>query len=490
MALSSLTKRLRPLLVLGSLLCLALSLPQASAFGPFAGSLLRAGQRLIAWEEAASPDCGAPPIEPFPARQRARQLAQLGVDRWHQAGITGKGIKIAILDSGFRGYRAHLGRALPQRVIARSFRADGNLEAKDSQHGILCGEILHALAPSAELLLANWDPDSPRQFLDAVRWARQQGAQIITCSLIMPSWSDGEGGGPIHATLADIVGKGNAAGDILCFASAGNTAKRHWSGTFHAAKDGYHEWQAGQTSNRLTPWGCDRISVELCWQPGARYRLSVYDLLTGNKVGHVKTECEPDRCCTVVRYLPEVGHLYQVRVRLVQGKPGRFHVVALGGDLEYTTLHGSIPFPGDGTEVLAIGAVDSQGRRAPYSSCGPNSSRPKPDLVEPVPFPSLWRPRPFTGTSAAAPQAAALAALCWSGHRDWTAAHVRDVLMSAAQPLGPRGHSWETGNGLAVMPIDHIPALSPPIPAARAPIQLPPPSVPMTEVLPVSGKSG
>ena len=81
-------------------------------------------------------------------------------------------MKVAILDSGFRGYRAHLGKALPDTVLVQSFRADSNLEAKDSQHGILCGEVVHALAPEANLLFANWDPDKPEQFLQAARWAR------------------------------------------------------------------------------------------------------------------------------------------------------------------------------------------------------------------------------------------------------------------------------------------------------------------------------
>lgn len=482
------TKRLRPLLALGGLLILALTLPHAAAFGPYAGSLVRAGQLLVAWEQAATPDCGLPPVEPYPSRQRARHLAQLGIDRWHQAGITGRGVKIAILDSGFRGYRDHLGKALPERVTVRSFRGDGNLEAKDSQHGILCGEILHALAPDAELLLANWDPDSWQQFLDAVRWARRQGAQVISCSLIMPSWSDGEGGGPIHEALAGIVGKGNAAGDLLCFASAGNTAKRHWAGAYHAGRESWHEWQTGQTINTLTPWGCDRVSVELCWPPGPAYRLSVTDALTGAKVGHLRTCCDKDRCCAVVRFTPEVGHHYHVRLRLTHGNAGRFHIVALGGDLEWATRNGSIPFPGDGSSVLAVGAVDHLGRRAPYSSCGPNSDRPKPDIVEPVPFASLWRPRPFTGTSAAAPQAAALAALWWSRQRDWTAAQVRAAMLQSVRPLDPRGHSWETGHGLAVLP-GNLPVVPGVAPNAWVPANSPQPaSIPM--IVPFPGKSG
>ena len=93
--------------------------------------------------------------------------------RWHSSGYRGRALKIAVLDTGFRGYVLHLGGALPGHVAARSFRGDGDLEAKNSQHGILCAEVLHSIAPEAELLLANWDPDRPDEFLEAVRWARR-----------------------------------------------------------------------------------------------------------------------------------------------------------------------------------------------------------------------------------------------------------------------------------------------------------------------------
>src|SRR5262249_9759519 len=144
----------------------------------------------------------APPT----AVARVEHLEQLGVDRWHAAGCRGQGVKIAILDSGFRGYRDYLGQSLPSKVAVRSFRHDGHLEAKDSQHGILCGEVIHALAPDAELLFANWEPEQPERFLDAVRWACEQGATLISCSVIMPTWSDGEGGGLVHERMARILG--------------------------------------------------------------------------------------------------------------------------------------------------------------------------------------------------------------------------------------------------------------------------------------------
>jgi subtilisin family serine protease len=195
------------------------------------------------------------------------------------------------------------------------------------------------------------------------------------------------------------------------------------------------------------------VSVELCRYAGAtEFELRVADLTAGREVGRARTAPAADRCGAAVAFVPEPGHRYALRVRRTEGGAGSFHVVVLGGGLRYATAPGSIPFPGDGPEVIAVGAVDQQGRRLAYSSCGPNSGRPKPDLVAPVPFPSGWRTRPFTGTSAATPQAAALAALLWSRHPDWTARRVRQALRDAARHTGPARHDGETGFGQIHLP--------------------------------------
>jgi subtilisin family serine protease len=406
---------------------------------------------LAAETPALANDDSAPPYAD-PLGQRLQQLARLGADRWYAAGYRGRGIKVAILDTGFRGYRDYLGKALPEHVTVQSFRGDGNLEAKDSQHGILCGEVVHALAPDAELLLANWEPDRSDQFLAAVRWARQQGARILSCSLIMPSWSDGEGGGGVHAELARLLGSGNAIADALCFASAGNTALRHWSGSFHDGGHGFHEWQPGKETNEVRPWGETKTSVELYWQTKADYDLRVLDETAKTEVAQSAATEGVKRSAAVARFLPQASHAYAVQVRVAHGPAGAFHLVALGAGLQYADARGSIPFPADGPEIIAVGAVGLDGQRMGYSSCGPNSKEPKPDLVAPVPFASLWRPRPFSGTSASAPQAAALAALWWSRYPDWTAAQIRSALCASACDLGPPGHDYETGYGLITLP--------------------------------------
>jgi hypothetical protein len=413
--------------------------------GPQVSSITTAIDR---GEEAAEPSSHESAV----LAQRGAYLSRVGVERWHQAGYRGQGVKVMVLDSGFRGWKNHVGKSLPEKITTRSFRNDGDLEARDSQHGILCGEVVHTLAPDAELLFANWEADSPERFLDAVRWARARGAQVITCSLIMPSWGDGEGGGPIHEELTRILG-GERADDVLYFASAGNTANRSWSGTFRDSGTGYHEWKKGITANPLTPWGSERVSVELCWKDDADLEVVVEDAACGRAVA---ASAKPDgaRHSAQARFEPAVSHSYRVRVRQLRGTPCAFHCVALGSGMEFTTASGSLCFPADGPEVIAVGAVDHTGRRMIYSSCGPNSTKPKPDLVATVPFPSLWRDKPFSGTSAASPQAAALAALWRSRHPTWSAVKIREALCKTARDLGEPGHDIETGYGLIQLPTE------------------------------------
>src|SRR5947209_4118544 len=141
-------------------------------------------------------------------------------------------------------------------------------------------------------------------------------------------WHAAGFGGRGHEALARTLGPGKVAGDVLCFASAGNTAQRHWAGPFHAGREGFHEWRPGQTDNRLTPWGDERVSVELCWPCGPAYQLFVFDALTGEEVGRSSGQCGAERCSAVVQFHPKAERAYDVRVRLVRGRPGSFHVVA------------------------------------------------------------------------------------------------------------------------------------------------------------------
>ena len=407
-----------------------------------------------------------------PVRQdQTKHLALLGMDRWQAIGYRGQGIKIAVIDTGFRGYRDHLGKTLPAQVRTHCFRDDGNFEAKNSQHGILCAEVLHAVAPQAEIMLVTWEPDSSDSFLNAVRWAKESGARVISCSIIMPSWSDGDGGGEFHRKLKRILAGSSqldssfraggtmrprndeSAGSdrVLFFACAGNTALRHWAGKFHAGVDGFHEWEPGKTGNPVQPWGRERVSVELYGPAECRYEIIVRDE-NGQEVSRSHPFPGSQGPSVAARFIPLPQSTYQAQVCLTRGKPGNFHLVVLGGSLGTITSQGSVACPADGPEVIAVGAVTPGGRRLDYSSCGVDYQMLKPDFVAPVPFPTTIRSQAFTGTSAAAPQAAGLAAVLWSRHPKWPAEEVHAALIKSARDVGPPGPDCETGYGLIALP--------------------------------------
>ena len=205
------------------------------------------------------------------------------------------------------------------------------------------------------------------------------------------------------------------------------------------------------------------MALDLCWSdPEARYKLEVIDANTGKPAEGVTYRERTDTPAAMARFVPKAGASYAVRVSQEKGKPGKFHFHALAAYINETRQAGGIPFPGDGPEVVTVGAVTLGLERASFSACGPNSPRPKPDVVAPIPFGVYMRAQSFSGTSCATPQAAASAALCLSREPKWDATHVRAYLTGWARDLGPSGHDCETGYGLV-----RLPALAPAPHAAR-----------------------
>jgi len=122
----------------------------------------------------------------------------IGADKWQAAGYTGQGLKIGILDQGFDGYRDLLGRELPSRVSVKSFVPGIEVDQAGVSHGAAVAEVIHDVAPDAELVLAYYDGDQ-------IEWRRPFEADTVAfadgTALRLSGWWANErllGGGPFR----------------------------------------------------------------------------------------------------------------------------------------------------------------------------------------------------------------------------------------------------------------------------------------------------
>jgi subtilisin family serine protease len=387
------------------------------------------------------------------ADRLAAHLERLGVARWHAAGQRGRGVKVALLDSDFHGYREQRGRSLPRRVHVKSFREDGDIEASASGHGLRAAQVVHAIAPGAELLLLNWEPSTPERFFDAVRWAIAWGAHVISCSITVSTWGDGQAGGPYHARLLQLLGKGDRADQPLFVCAAGNLARGHWGGASQRGSGGLHEWRPGVVDNPIISEGKGAIRVSLLHPRRVEWEMLVFEGDSSEPLDRKRCDPKAELPAVALTFTPKEGKSYRLRLRLLGDKAGALHCIARPGRLGIRIRRGSIcSFPADSPAVLTVGAVDWSGRRAAYSACGPARTAHKPEMVAPVPFPTLRRPEGFHGTSAAAPQVAAVAALRWGQMPRPTPRKVREALIGSLRSLGKGGYSPETGLGRLALP--------------------------------------
>ena len=111
----------------------------------------------------------------------------------HAPVFDGTGVKVAIIDLGFQGYAAKLGTELPATVVAQSFRGDADLTGGGEVHGTACAEVVHDMAPGAQLYLLNFGTDV--ELNNAVTFCINNGIKVISHSVgwTNSSFYDGTG---------------------------------------------------------------------------------------------------------------------------------------------------------------------------------------------------------------------------------------------------------------------------------------------------------
>lgn len=146
----------------------------------------------------------------------------------HDLGITGKGVKIAINDTGFRSHPY-----LPEPIAKRDFTGSRSGTDAVSNHSVHCAGtalgrrdsngVSLGIAPDAELIIAKVLGDSGSGSTTGINkgrvWAAEQGADIISESL-------GDGGGPDIPEDIRSFDTAYKAGASICVAALGNAGFR------------------------------------------------------------------------------------------------------------------------------------------------------------------------------------------------------------------------------------------------------------------------
>ena len=393
-------------------------------------------------------------------------------------GFNGSGVKVGVISTGVVGLSsAQQSGDLPSVSVLQT--------ATDDAEGTAMLEIVHDIAPGASLGFCGLPSGTSLEFRNCVLALRNNfGADIIVDDIgysSEPYFEDG--------LVAQTV-KAAADSGVFYTSAAGNSADRHYQGRFLADAEfpDFHDF--GSRSGALSDIDVDftippgeTLAVWLQWSEPFGGACSDYDLVLRDDRSNIldfsvdRQNCNDDPLEFVFYTNPYLFTTIDAFIAIAKSS-GSTRVLEMFyslAPLEYNVPEGSIfghpAVPG----ALAAGAVDASDPGNDnirlFSSRGPSEIfypaqvlRPKPDItaIDGVSVTGAGGfPATFSGTSAAAPHVAGVAALLMSASPSASAVQISQAIINSATDLGSPGFDTTYGHGR----IDALAALSsyPPI---------------------------
>ncbi len=215
--------------------------------------------------------------EPFTGAAVARLAREAridGIDReWAFDGASGRGVTVAIIDSGIEADHPSLRARVREQVAVELAEGDPVVVADDVGdlfgHGTACGGLIVDLAPEVELIsvrvLGSDLKGRGAAFLGGLEWAIDRGVDVVNLSLSSKSEV-------LFADFHDVVDRAYFAG-ITLVSAANNAPGASYPSLFSsvvsvAAHEEPDPWRWYYNPRPPVEFGAWGVDVPIAWKDG------------------------------------------------------------------------------------------------------------------------------------------------------------------------------------------------------------------------------
>lgn len=407
-------------------------------------------------------------------------LGSIGVTGWQDAGYTGAGVTMALIDTGFASWEAAEAAGRVPTVAPGDDHdyCDNGFSART--HGTATAEVAYAVSPGVRLVRVCIDDAMD---LAAATTALIARGDIDIINMALGFYNTGPGDGTGGPGSPDESVRRALAADLVWVNSAGNEAPLHYAGPFvDLDGDGLHNYSGGDERGQFTvPAGSD-VEIFLRWNewggavtpPADGFRLC-FSVQPDAPLSCLES-VQPERATPTTgvalsnrRAEPVTFHVAISRVR-GSGAPHMDLFFTDAVDWEYPIPSSSLVDPAAVHGVVAVGAACADtGIVQSASSHGPTlDGRPGISLVAPGATrgelfgASAECPGGFGGTSAAAPYAAGALALLKQSDPGASSVDLVDQLLTrTAAASDPGAPGTDPVYGAGVLSLGNPPPFGP-----------------------------